>query len=144
MLGSRSTLGVSLQLVPKGAKFELSPPLAHAPQRLPPCPLCLSCTNLVGLTADPIPLPILAAPVDDLWPNAPHSGSHDSCRCGGDPGPITPQLVTLISEEASCRVTEQGLGRERMDEEKRRRWKKGREGSSTVMHGNSCGGQDQT
>lgn len=39
----------------------------------------------------------------------------------GTPGPITPQLVTLISEEASCRVTEQGLGRERMDKEKRRR-----------------------
>lgn len=95
--------------------------LIHLPDV--PCPLCPSCTNPIGLTADPIPLSILAAPVDDLWPNEPHSGSHDSCRCGG---PITLQLVTLINEEATCRVTEQGLGRERMDKEKRRRLEKGR------------------
>lgn len=106
---------------PQGGQIWTQPTSGSCTSQASPCPLCLSCTNPIGLTADPIPLPILAAPVDDLWPNAPHSGSHDSCRCGWDPSPITPQLVTLISEKASCRVTEQELGRKRMDEEKRRR-----------------------
>lgn len=91
-------------------------PTSHLPTLPSPLPDFFLVPSLTNPEHTQLIQTSLSLPQPSCWMThgPPHlTVGHMTCAgVEGTPGPITPQLATLISVEASCRVTEQGPVRE--------------------------------